>query len=83
MKADLDVIAKAYAGSQKNNTLASLGIQFGATPTGSAGGTTNVAGSMTDSHDQTIIINGITLPASAAYKSLMEIAGDLAIYAGN
>ena len=83
MKADLDVIAKAYASSQKNNTLASLGIQFGATPTGSAGGTTNVAGSMTDSHDQTIIINGITLPASAAYKSLMEIAGDLAIYAGN
>lgn len=83
MKADLDVIAKAYASSQKNNTLASLGIQFGATPTGSAGGTTNVAGSMTDSHNQTIIINGITLPASAAYKSLMEIAGDLAIYAGN
>lgn len=83
MKADLDVIAKAYASSQKNNTLASLGIQFGATPTGSTGGTTNVAGSMTDSHDQTIIINGITLPASAAYKSLMEIAGDLAIYAGN
>lgn len=83
MKADLDVIAKAYASSQKNNTLASLGIQFGATPTGIAGGTTNVAGRMTDSHDQTIIINGITLPASAAYKSLMEIAGDLAIYAGN
>lgn len=81
LKADLDVIAKAYTESQKNNTLASLGILFGATPTNSTtGATTTIAGNVTDSHN--IIINGITMPASAAYQSLMDIANDLKIYAG-
>ena len=39
---------------------------------------TTVGNNVTDSHD--IVINGITLPASAAYQSLMDLANDLSIY---
>ena len=79
LQADLKTIANAYKGSQQNNTLASLGIQFGATPSyAGTSSVTTVGNSVTDSHD--IVINGITLPASAAYQSLMDLANDLSIY---
>ena len=79
LQADLKTIANAYRGSQQNNTLASLGIQFGATPSyAGTSSVTTVGNSVTDSHD--IVINGITLPASAAYQSLMDLANDLSIY---
>ena len=82
LQADLKTIAAAYKPAQQNNTLASLGIQFGASTGMYNPGNvlTSIAGSTTDSHN--IIINGLTMPASAAYQSLLEIAGDLAIYAG-
>lgn len=82
LQADLSTIAAAYKPAQQNNTLASLGIQFGASTGMYNPGNilTSIAGSSTDSHN--IIINGLTMPASAAYQSLLEIAGDLAIYAG-
>lgn len=79
LQADLKTIANAYKGSQQNNTLASLGIQFGATPSyAGTSSVTTVGNNVTDSHD--IVINGITLPASAAYQSLMDLANDLSIY---
>lgn len=79
LQADLKTIANAYKGSQQNNTLASLGIQFGATPSyAGTSSVTTVGNNVSDSHD--IVINGITLPASAAYQSLMDLANDLSIY---
>ena len=82
LKADLKTIANAYKPAAQNNTLASLGIQFGASSGiyNPANVLTSIAGNTTDSHN--IIINGITMPASAAYQSLMDLVGDLAIYAG-
>ena len=80
LTADLSTIASAYKQYSLNNTLTSLGIQFGATPsyTGTSGVAT-IGGTSMDSHD--IIINGLTLPASAAYQSLIDLANDLSIYA--
>ena len=83
VKTDMKDIKAAFSGTDRDAIAAIIaaGIMYG--PSSGADLNTssisNIGG--TDSHNQTVIINGLTVTGEAADK-IIEAAGDLGIYAG-